>query len=153
MNAFEMERFVTGQLRALQSPAAPLTLLPRVLAAAKAWADRPWYAREWFTWPLGWQLASVALILGMIASGIALTPIAQQVVSEAGASLTPRIAIDVTPVAGGLQVSINTLRVIWRGLVEPFLPYALVIVLLMCGACLSVVFALNRLVFGRVLHS
>ena len=41
----------------------------------------------------------------------------------------------------------------WRALVQPFLPYVFVIVVLMCAACASVVLALNRMVFGRALHS
>ena len=44
---------VDRELRQLPSPRAPHTLLPRVLAAVEQWTRRPWYARAWFTWPLG----------------------------------------------------------------------------------------------------
>ena len=153
MNAFELERLTHGRLRRLPAPAAPPTLLPRVLAAANAWVQRPWYAREWFSWPLAWQLGSLMLVVATIGLSVALTPMLQLLTARAAASLTPVVAIDVTPVVGGVEMSFNLLRVIWHGLVEPFLPYALAIVLVMCGACFTVVVALNRLVFGRALHS
>ena len=42
-----------GAAASFRLPRAPHTLLPRVLAAVQAWAQRPWYERAWFTWPLG----------------------------------------------------------------------------------------------------
>ena len=153
MNAFELERFVGRRLRALPAPRAPLTLLPRVLAAARAWSQRPWYAREWFTWPIGWQVGSLALLTAVLGAAAVSIPAAQVMLVNAATSLAGAIAFDVPQVAESLQVSTSAMRVIWRALVQPFLPYVFVIVVLMCGACASVVLALNRVVFGRALHS
>jgi hypothetical protein len=153
MNAFELERFVGRRLRALPAPRAPLTLLPRVLAAARAWSQRPWYAREWFTWPIGWQVGSLALLTAILGAAAVMIPAAQVMLVNAATSLAGAIAFDVPQVAESLQVSTSAMRVIWRALVQPFLPYVFVIVVLMCGACASVVLALNRVVFGRALHS
>src|SRR6478752_931002 len=58
----DLEALASRELRRLPLPRAPQTLLPRVLAAVDAWARRPWYMRAWFTWPLGWQGASLALV-------------------------------------------------------------------------------------------
>jgi hypothetical protein len=80
-------------------------------------------------------------------------PAAQVMLVNAATSLAGAIAFDVPQVAESLQVSTSAMRVIWRALVQPFLPYVFVIVVLMCGACASVVLALNRVVFGRALHS
>ena len=153
MNSFELERFVSRQLRALPMPPAPRTLLPRVLAAARAWSERPWYAREWFTWPVIWQLGSVAVLLLTIAGGAVVVPTLQSSLTNSMNSIGATIQMDLPRLAGGLDVSANVLLVIWHALVQPFLPYAFVIVVLMCGACATVVFALNRVVFGRALHS
>lgn len=153
MNSFELERLVNRHLRALPMPRAPRTLLPRVLAAARAWSERPWYGREWLTWPLIWQIGSVALLVLTIGGGAVAVPTIQSIVAEATSSIGSMIEIDLPQLTGGVDVSATALRVIWHALVQPFLPYALVIVLLMCGACATVVFVLNRMVFGRALHS
>jgi hypothetical protein len=153
VNSFELERFVSRRLRALPMPRAPRTLLPRVMAAALAWSERPWYAREWFTWPLIWQLGSVALLLLTMMGGAAAVPTLQSLVAAATSSIGSTIEMDLPRLAGGFDVSANALLVIWHALVQPFLPYAFVIVVLMCGACATVVFVLNRIVFGRALHS
>lgn len=134
-------------------PRAPRTLLPRVLAAARAWSERPWYAREWFTWPLGWQLGSVALLVLTLAVGVRLGPAIQSFIADATPSLGPTFEIDLPRFAGGVHVSANTIRVIWRALVQPFLPYAFVLVVLMSAASAAVAIALNRVIFGRALHS
>jgi len=133
-------------------PTAPRTLLPRVLAAARAWSERPWYAREWFTWPVIWQLGSVAVLLMTIAGGAVVVPTLQSLLTNAMMAIGSTIQMDLPQLAGGLEVSANVLRVIWHALVQPFLPYAFVVVLLMCGACASVVLVVNRLVFGRALQ-
>ena len=152
MNSFELERFVSRHLRALPMPRAPRTLLPRVLAAARAWSERPWYAREWLSWPLIWQLGSVALLLLTVVGGTVAVPTVQSIIAEATSAIGSRIEMDLPRLTGGFDVSANALRVIWHALVQPFLPYAFVVVVLMCGACATVVFVLNRVVFGRALH-
>jgi hypothetical protein len=63
----DLERFVHGELAALMRPRAPRSLLPRVMAAA-----RPWYAREWMTWPRHWQAASVVAFVSLVAGLVAL---------------------------------------------------------------------------------
>ena len=153
MNSFELERLVSRRLRALPTPRAPHTLLPRVLAAARAWAERPWYTREWFTWPWAWQLGSAALLLLTIAAGVGAAPAIRSWLSASTSSVASTIEVDLLSLTERFQVSTAAVRVIWRALIQPFLPYARVIIMLMCGACATVVFALNRVVFGRVLHS
>jgi len=153
VSGFELERFVDRHLRALPAPGAPSTLLPRVMAAARAWSERPWYTREWFTWPLGWQLASMAVLLLTFAGAILALPMLNSVVANSISSLAATIEIDLPRVAGGIQVSVNLLGLVWRVLVQPFLPYAFVLVALMSAACAAVAVALNRIMFGKALHS
>lgn len=153
MNFFELERFVSRQLRGLPAPSAPQTLVPRVLAAASAWSRRPWYAREWFVWPLGWQLASVALVAVVAAAGSLVLPAMQLLMLDAARSWTSALLTGAPQLTDALALAVTAARVMWRSLIQPFLPYASVLVLIMGGACATVALALNRLMSGRVLHS
>jgi len=152
VKSFELERFVDRRLRALPLPKAPQTLLPRVMAAARAWTARPWYAREWVTWPLGWQAGSLALLVVTLATAAVVVPAMQQLMSQAATSLASSTTIDVPRITGGILTSATTIRVIWQALVQPFLPYLFAVIVLMCLASATVELALNRVVFGRALH-
>jgi len=122
----DLERRVHAELRRLPAPLAPGTLLPRVLAAVDAWARRPWYERAWFTWPLAWQIVSVAALALAVYGTWNLPPMPASVVA--------------TTNAGG---------VIWRTLFEPLLGYVVGLVVLMCLACALFGAALNYLFLER----
>jgi len=126
----ELEQKVDRELRRLPAPRAPHTLLPRVLAAVEAWVNRPWYTRAWFTWPVGWQVASVAL-LALIIAGVWMLP----------------------PAPASVIVTTNAGRVLWRTIVEPFLAYAFVIVVIMCLACAAFGAALSYVFVERAEQS
>jgi hypothetical protein len=125
---------VAAALRQLPVPPAPATLLPRVMAAAQRWARRPWYARAWFSWPLGWQLASMALLVAAAAGVPVLLP-------RAAEALSPAIA------------RINVAVVLWRTLVRPMAPYAAAFGALMCAACAVFAAALHQVAIGRTVPS
>jgi hypothetical protein len=126
----DLEQRVDRELRRLPAPRAPQTLLPRVLAAVEAWVNRPWYTRAWFTWPLGWQVASVAL-LALAVAGVWMLP----------------------PAPPSVVVTTNAGRVLWRTMVEPFLAYAFVIVVIMCLACAAFGAALSYVFVERAEQS
>jgi len=121
----DLERRVDAELRRLPLPAAPDTLLPRVLAAVDAWARRPWYSRAWFTWPLGWQAVSIA--------SVALATYALW--------LAPSVPAPAASTTAG--------AVIWRTLFEPLLCYVVGLVVLMALACAVFGAALNFLFLER----
>lgn len=126
----DLEQRVDRELRRLPPPRAPHTLLPRVLAAVEAWVNRPWYTRAWFTWPLGWQVASVAL-LALAIAGVWMLP----------------------PAPPSVVVTTNAGRVLWRTMIEPFLAYAFVIVVIMCLACAAFGAALSYVFVERAEQS
>ena len=126
----DLERRVHDELGRLPLPAAPRTLLPRVLAAVDAWARRPWYTRAWFTWPAGWQAASIIAVL-LVAIGVWMLP-----------SAPPSVV-----------VTTNAGRVLWRTMVEPFLAYAFGIVVIMCVACAAFGAALSYVFIERAEQS
>ena len=138
MASADPERFagaVGARLRQLPLPAAPHTLLPRVMAAAQAWARRPWYSRAWFTWPLGWQAASIALLCVLCVLGVGAV-----LLLPSAASAVARMA------------SVNVAVVLWRTFVRPVAPYAFAFAALMCLACAVFGAALNHVVFGRTVQ-
>lgn len=126
----DLEQKVGRELRRLPMPRAPHTLLPRVLAAVEAWVNRPWYTRAWFTWPVGWQVASVAL-LALVIAGVWMLP----------------------PAPPSVVVTTNAGRVLWRTMVEPFLVYAFGIVVIMCLACAAFGAALSYVFVERAEQS
>jgi hypothetical protein len=124
----ELEALVDRELRRLPLPSAPRTLLPRVMAAVEAWAQRPWYTRAWFAWPAGWRLASIV-------------PLALLVYVVWSWSLPPAPPT--------LVAATDASRVVWSALVLPLLPYILLVVLLMGVVCAAFGLALNYVLLER----
>jgi hypothetical protein len=124
----ELEALVGRELRRLPLPRAPQTLLPRVMAAVEVWARRPWYTRAWFAWPAGWRAVS-------------LVPLALLVYAAWSWSLPPAPPT--------LVAATDASRVVWSALIEPFLPYILLVVLLMGVICAAFGLALNYVLLER----
>jgi hypothetical protein len=150
MDPAELERLIDRELRKLPAPRAPHTLLARVMAAAQESASRQWYTRAWLTWPVGWQVASVVVLLMSFAGGAVLLPTLQ----EAASALTfvANVRGDVAETARDVEVATTAVRVLWQSLLAPVVPYAFGLVLLMCVACAVFGTALNHLVFGKALR-
>jgi hypothetical protein len=150
MNPGELETIIGRELRQLPAPRAPHTLLPRVLAAVHAWTMRPWYERTWFTWSLGWQLASGAALILLVAGGGMLLPGARAAAVVAASTFAAPMIGEVAGVAEGTAVAVNAGAVLWRALFEPLVPYVFGLVVLMCLACATFGSALNHVAFGRI---
>jgi hypothetical protein len=153
MHPVDLEWRVGRELHRLAGPKAPDTLLPRVMAAVEAWARRPWYEREWFTWPLGWQFASAIALLLMGTSMCIVLPRVQGVVVVATSTIVARVTSQLPDLGPTLDAAELAARILWHALVHPVLVVAFVIVAMMSLACAAVVVALNRVVFGRALNS
>ena len=149
MNPIDLETLVDRALRRLPAPRAPHTLLPRVLAAVQEWSQRPWYARAWFTWPVGGQIVSAAALILIVVGSALLMMSAQSAIDQTMA----RIFGGVTPVAHQAEAMLNAARVVWRAVIEPFAGYVFVLVALMCLACLAFGTALNHVAFRRAVTS
>ena len=125
----ELEALVDRELRRLPPPRAPHTLLPRVMAAVEAWAQRPWYTRAWFAWP----------------ARLATWPRSRRsrcwpTRSGAGACRRRRRRV---------VAATDASRVVWSALIEPLLPYILLVVLLMGVVCAAFGLALNYVLLER----
>ena len=114
---------VDRALRALPTPKAPRTLVPRVMAAVEL-SLAPWYTRAWLTWPAVWQVASVtalALLVVALWSVARLGPAAGAVADMVGSYATvamPGSLVAFFPWTGSF---IDAGRILWRVIVEPVL--------------------------------
>jgi hypothetical protein len=149
MQRADLERLVHDDLRRLPTPVAPITLLPRVLAAVQQWSLRPWYERAWFTWPIGWQVISLAALVGLVGAAVVISPAAEHALSTNLAARIAAVAAAIEPLVGHAQAAAAAGRIIWRALGAPLVPYAFVVVALMCAACAAFGTALNRVAFER----
>lgn len=143
----DLETLAHRELQRLPAPRAPHTLLPRVMAVVQTWADRPWYTRAWFTWPVGWQVVSVAALVLLVTGGVMLGPRVQAAASSATAVV--QVLAGGVSDAAPVEITANSARILWRTLLEPLATYALVVVVLMFVACAVFGTALNHVVIER----
>jgi hypothetical protein len=153
VNPDDLEILVSREVSRLPTPRAPRTLLPRVMAAVAEMAGRPWYARAWRTWPIGWQIASAVACLLFVAGASLSLPVVQ----EFAVLHTSPLAGDLTLRFGGvfarLMETSRAIEVVWRVVVEPVAGYVLIPMLVMCAASLAFGAALGRLAFGGISQS
>src|SRR5580765_1932286 len=109
----DLDRLVDRELRELPTPRAPRTLLPRVLAAVEHLTRRPWYARAWLTWPLGWQIVSLVALATIVAGGAVLMPSARVAASDATSRLASGVIGEVAATVNLLDATMNAARVLW----------------------------------------
>jgi hypothetical protein len=149
MSLDDLDTVLDRELRQLPAPRAPHTLLPKVLAAVEQWSRRPWYTRAWLTWPLGWQLVSLAVLAMIVVGGAVLLTDARAAAGDVTSRLAPGAIREVVETANRLDAAVNACRVLWRALLEPFAAYAFALVLVMWLACAAFGTVLNRVAFGR----
>lgn len=147
MDPADLERLIDRELRSLPTPGAPRSLLPRVMAAASEAAYRPWYSRAWLQWPVRWQFASALMLIGVVAAGSIILPQVRDAVEAI--SFVANVRSDVADSAREVETATTAVRVLWRTLLAPVVPWAFGLVTLMCAACAVFGTALNHLVFGR----
>lgn len=138
---------VNRALKGLPAPRAPRTLLPRVMAAAdlRAASSAP---QPWVDWPLGWQIASAALVLLFVVGIAAMWPSAQSAIGNLATPVIASVSSHVGQVTERASVAVTLTRTIWRLLLQPLSGYALVLVLVMGAACATFGAALDRVALG-----
>ena len=150
----DLEDLVDRALRQLPAPRAPQTLIPRVMAAIETERVRTAHARPWLVWPLAWQVASVMVVI-VLGVGIArFWQDAPSIVPQSATAPVGGLFAEVsTFVAGAVSTAstvVSVTRIVWHALVQPFVAYVLVLVLVMCAACATFGAALGRVVLGGV---
>ena len=118
MDLVDLDRRLDRELRDLPRPRAPLTLLPRVLAATAMQAPAP--ATGWLTWPRSWQAASIGALAALIAGAWWLVSAPPAPVSE---------------MAQSAGQAATTVRVLWDVLLQPAASYLVAIGLILTLIC------------------
>jgi hypothetical protein len=152
MESEDLESIVGRELDRLPGPRAPRSLLPRVMAAV-AEVRRPWYARAWRVWPMGWQLASVVACRAVIAAASMSWPVVQDWGWRLLSPMTEVARGHVDALATPYASLTRAVEVVWRVVIEPVATAALVPLALMCGASLAFGAVLGRLAFRGVSQS
>lgn len=119
MDPVDLDDRLDRELAELPPPRAPRTLLPRVLAAT-AEAEARFGASGWFTWPLGWRIASVVALVALVIGGAFFATAPPQQISDAADT-----AGEVATVA----------RVLWDVLAQPLATYLFVLGVSLALAC------------------
>jgi len=152
MTPADLEALVHRELKALPRPAAPETLLPRVMTAIQRRLARPWYTRALFTWPLAGQAACLVALLALV-GGLGLwLPIAHE---SGGTLLSALLGNETQRIAGAaarVGATVNAIEVLRRTLVEPLYAYAVILILTMCATSAVLGAALARVALGGALR-
>ena len=148
MHPNDLEQLAAKKLKQLRAPHAPRTLMPRVMMAIASLQARPWYARPWLAWPIGWRVASAAVVLTVLAATSVGVHLAFQTFSPEALPAGRAVIGWFSAVVQSGSTAARGMAAIWRTVVEPLALLALVPVLLMCMASLIFGAALSRLAFG-----
>ena len=146
----DLEQVVDRALKSLPHPKAPHTLLPRVMDAVQAWSQRPWYVRGWFSWPTEWQIAALTVLIISASTVFIGVAMAHAATTGALSGFTSEAFARAAAGAARAGTAAEAMRVLWGALIQPLMPYAFGIVMLMCLACGLLGAALNRVVLGRI---
>jgi len=144
MALVSLRELVDTKLKQLPAPRAPRTLLPRVLQAVHEWAERPWYARAWLTWPVRWQASSVLALVLLVGAVVWIWPHAQAAASTAA----PQLAVWLR-IASRVEATTHAGRVLWLALLAPVAAVVIVLTLVMCALGVAVGSMLNRVAIGK----
>ena len=145
MDPADLEHLTDRALRALPSPRAPRTLLPRVLAAVAAEARRPWYGRAWLTWPLQWQVLSGAAALIFVVTATLAGPSAAAALVELGTGTSLPISSALAGTLVRLHAAWDASRIVWN-VIEPAARYLAFLLLVMSAACVAFGTVLDRVI-------
>ena len=139
-------------MKALPEPRAPHTLLPSVMRAVRLAALRPWYARPWFTWPVGWQAASVAALLALVAGAAVSVPLVQPYVATAVAFSSGLLG-PVAQVVAGAETLLSAVEIVGRVIGQSVIGLVLVLFAVMAATTVVIGAAIGRVALGGAYQS
>jgi hypothetical protein len=145
----DLEQQIDRELNRLPAARAPETLLPRVMRAVRATEPEP--AGAWFTWPLMWQVASLAIMVLALTGAARLWPIASETLGVLASGAVTELTSRMAGVFDRVAEAAGAAGVIWR-VVQPVAVAMVALVTVMCGACAAFGAALRSVVLGGTLR-
>jgi hypothetical protein len=143
MDPFELEQIADRALKALPTPRAPHTLLPRVMAAVAQLRPAP---RTWFTWRREWQLASIGALVALALGAAWLVTATRSIVDTHAAALVTQSS-SMTLLIGSVATVEEAARTAWQT-VQPIVCGFLLFLMVMSTACVVFGIALGRVALG-----
>jgi hypothetical protein len=144
----KLERIIDQELRKLPDLPAPQTLAPRVLAAIRARAAKPWWQQSWWNWPLAAQVAFVAVAIAIAG----LFTQSGWMVDDSVRSYSQQVTEQATTLSAfldKLQPLVNVFAVLWqKG--QPLLLYAVALAMALYLACVGVGTIFVRVALRRI---
>ena len=158
MSEGDLEHALTAALRDLPEPEAPVTLLPRVMAAVHAREQRPWYVRPWPTWsPLHQVTGVTGCLLVLVAAITFAAPALSSAANATGVHAMLGPLTDLARSAQNLLSVVSTIAgtagTLWQRLCGPLVVYAALVVVLLGGAIGMLGTALHHFTQQRALTS
>ena len=147
MNPIDLEHLVDAELKRLPTPAAPRTLLPRVLAATAAQPQRQ-PSRGWVAWPRLWQFAGGLVAAVVLVGAWKLAVIAQPFIAD----MWPAGFGQASSVTRGAGDTATVVRVLWEVVLQPVATYLSVLAISFALACALLWSAVERLAPGGASH-
>jgi hypothetical protein len=151
MTSSDSDRPLHRALRQLPAPRAPITLVPRVMAAIAAQQAA---ARSWFAWPLAWRIASIAALVLFAAGAVAAWPAIEAaggwVASSTGAAAARARAQSALAFVDAVM---TVASMTWTTILRPVAGYLLIWVGVMTAACAAFATAVGRIALGGASHS
>jgi hypothetical protein len=143
----DLETLIDRALKELPEPAAPETLLPRVLAAVAAAERRAWYARPWMEWPRVLQVASAASVVVVLALAAWFVPVDGLI---GGVMVRNPMLERAATFVADLHLMQRVAAVLARTLLAPIAIYLSVLVAMTAVLSAVVVQTFRRAAFGGV---
>lgn len=140
----DLERLISRELSQLPAPRAPRTLAPRVMRAV---APRPREPAGWFTWPLAWQISSLAVMVLLLGGAVNVWPLARWAVTAGMSSAAVEATWAGDLMRQGTQI-VGAVSVLWRVLVEPVVMVLALFLAALCAASAAFGAALRSVVLG-----
>lgn len=147
MNPIDLEHVVDAELKRLPTPAAPRTLLPRVLAATAGQPQRQ-PSRGWASWPRLWQFAGALVAAVVLVGAWRLAVIAQPFIAD----MWPAGFGQGSSVARSAGDTATVVRVLWEVVLQPVATYVSVLAISFALACALLWSAMERMAPGGASH-
>ena len=141
----DLERLIDRELTALPEPRAPRTLLPRIMTAVHA--ARPRTSGGWFTWPLVWQISSLAAMVLIILGAANFWPVAADTLGAVVSNLSADTSSRLGGVIRQVEALVSAADTVWR-VAQPMVLGMLVLLAMMGAACAMLGAALRNVVLG-----